>query len=141
MSLLMSNNSFISPEEAMAAGELGCQSATISHQVLTQLAQLPYDGSRQPGEGVPKPEHPYRNAAPTPERLKKLAQIDPLIGPNWDGKLSRADIDYLANGGAELDKANEEDPQTKKRLREALALFVAAEKRSQAKIEEAMKTV
>ncbi|KAJ5239290.1 hypothetical protein N7468_003909 [Penicillium chermesinum] len=56
-------------------------------------------------------------------------------------ELSRTDIDYLANGGAELDKANEEDPQTKKRLREALALFVAAEKRSQAKIEEAMKAV
>lgn len=125
----------------MAAGEMGCHSATISHLVLTQLANLPYDGSKQPGEGVPKPDHPYKNAAPTPERLKKIAQTDPLIGPNWDGKLSRTDIDYLANGGAELDKANEEDPQTKKRLREALALFVAAEKRSQAKIEEAMKNV
>lgn len=135
----LKNASFISPQEAMAAGELGCHSATISHQVLTQLANLPYDGAKQPGEGVPKPEHPYRNAAPTPERLKKIAQTDPLIGPNWDGKLSRTDIDYLANGGVELDKANEADPETKKRLREALALFVAAEKRSQAKIEEAMK--
>lgn len=125
----------------MAAGEMGCQSATISHLVLTQLANLPYDGSKQPGEGVPKPDHPYRNAAPTPERLEKIAMTDPLIGPNWDGKLSRTDIDYLANGGAEPDKANEKDPQTKKRLREALALFVAAEKRSQAKIEEAMKIV
>ncbi|KAJ5525165.1 hypothetical protein N7494_011815 [Penicillium frequentans] len=137
----LKNASFISPEEAMAAGEMGCQSATISHLVLTQLANLPYDGSKQPGEGVPKPDHPYKNAAPTPERLRKIAQTDPLIGPNWDGKLSRTDIDYLANGGAELDKANEEDPQTKKRLREALALFVAAEKRSQAKIEEAMKNM
>jgi transaldolase len=125
----------------MAAGELGCHSATISHMVLTELANLPYDGSKQPGEGVKKPAHPYKNAAPTPERLKKIAQTDPLIGPNWDGKLSRTDIDYLANGGSELDKANEADPETKKRLREALALFVAAEKRSQAKIEEAMKVL
>jgi transaldolase len=109
--------------------------------VLTELANLPYDGSKQPGEGVKKPAHPYKNAAPTPERLKKIAQTDPLIGPNWDGKLSRTDIDYLANGGSELDKANEADPETKKRLREALALFVAAEKRSQAKIEEAMKVL
>ncbi|KAJ5195030.1 uncharacterized protein N7498_008468 [Penicillium cinerascens] len=85
-----------------------------------QLANLPYDGAKQPGEGVPKPEHPYRNAAPTPERLKKIAQTDPLIGSNWGGKLSRIDIDYLANGGVELDKANEADPETKKRLREAL---------------------
>ena len=122
-------HSFISAEEAIAAGELGCQSATISHMVLTELSKRPYDGAKQPGEGVPKPDHPYRNAAPTPARLVKLAQIDPLVGPNWDGKLSRTDIDYLANGGAELDKANEADPQTKKRLREALALFVAAEKR------------
>lgn len=123
----------------MSAGELGCHSATISHQVLTQLSKLPYDGAQQPGEGVTKPDHPYRTAAPTPARLVKLSQVDPLVGPNWDGKLSRTDIDYLADGGAELDKANEADPETKKRLREALALFVAAEKRSQAKIEEAMK--
>ncbi|KAJ5098126.1 hypothetical protein N7532_005127 [Penicillium argentinense] len=137
----LKNASFISPQEAMAAGELGCHSATISHQVLTELANLPYDASKQPGLGVNKPAHPYKSAAPTPERLKKLAQIDPLIGPNWDGRLSRTDIDYLANGGAELDKANEADPETKRRLREALTLFIGAEKRSQAKIEEAMKAV
>lgn len=125
----------------MAAGELGCHSATISHQVLTDLSKLPYDSAKQPGEDVPKPSHPYRDAAPTSTRLRKLAHIDPLAGPDWDGKLASTDIDYLANGGAELDKANEKDPTTKKRLREALALFVAAEKRSQAKIEEAMKNV
>ncbi|CAL5873300.1 uncharacterized protein PFLUO_LOCUS7571 [Penicillium psychrofluorescens] len=136
----LKNASFISPEEAMAAGELGCQSATISHQVLTELAKLPYDSSKQPGEGVPKPAHPYKDSALTPARLQNLAKVDPLI-ENWDGKLASTDVDYLANGGAELDKANEADPATKKRLREALELFVGMEKKSQAKIEEAMKNV
>jgi transaldolase len=125
----------------MAAGEIGCHSATISHMVLTELANLPYDGSKQPGEGVPKPAHPYLNALPTPTRLAKIAQLDALANASWDGKLASTEIDYLANMGAELDKANEADAVTKQRLREALALFVAAEKRSQAKIEEAMKPV
>lgn len=125
----------------MAAGEIGCHSATISHMVLTELANLPYDGSKQPGEGVPMPSHPYLNASPTPARLAKIAQVDPLGNPDWDGKLASTDIDYLANTGAELDKANDADAVTKQRLREALALFVAAEKRSQTKIEEAMKLV
>jgi transaldolase len=109
--------------------------------VLTELANLPYDGSKQPGEGVPKPAHPYLNALPTPTRLAKIAQLDALANASWDGKLASTEIDYLANMGAELDKANEADAVTKQRLREALALFVAAEKRSQAKIEEAMKPV
>lgn len=63
--------------------------------------------------------------------------MDPLT-PSWDGKLAATDIDYLADNGAKLDKANKEDPETKRRLSEALEAFVGAEKRSQAKIEEVM---
>lgn len=138
---MVKSASFISPKEAMAAGEMGCHHATISAQVLTQLAELEYDASKQPGEGVPKPVHPYRNAGPTPARLAKVPKADPLAAANWDGKLARTDIDYLANNGAELQKAIEADPVTKTRLYEALELFKGGELRSKAAIEEAMKQV
>jgi transaldolase len=138
---MVKSASFISPKEAMAAGEMGCHHATISAQVLTQLAALEYDASKQPGEGVPKPAHPYRNAGPTPARLAKVPKADPLAAANWDGKLARTDIDYLANNGAELQKAIEADPVTKTRLYEALELFKGGELRSRAAIEEAMKQV
>ncbi|KAF2179397.1 aldolase [Zopfia rhizophila CBS 207.26] len=138
---LLKNASFITPKEAMAAGEMGCHSATISHTVLEELSKLPYDGTKQPGEGVPKPVHAYKNAGPTPERLKKLATIDPLAAANWDGNLASTDIDYLANNGAELEKAIAADPVTVQRLDDALKLFQGGIKESRAKIEEAMKQV
>ncbi|KAL1962108.1 hypothetical protein VTN77DRAFT_575 [Rasamsonia byssochlamydoides] len=137
---LIKNASFISAKEAMAAGEMGCHSATVSHQVLTELAKLPYDASKQPGEGVAKPVPPlHQNAVPTPERLKKLLEIDPLATADWDGKLASTEIDYLADNGAELEKAIQADPITSARLKDALELFIAAEEKSRAKIEEAFK--
>jgi transaldolase len=106
----------VSPKEATAAGELGCHSATISHTALNELAKLKYDGSKQPGEGVPKPVQ----YGPTPERLSKLSAIAPLAAADWDGKLASTYIDYLANGGAELEKAIRKDPITVTRLADAL---------------------
>ncbi|KAF2260863.1 aldolase [Lojkania enalia] len=135
---LLKNASFISPKEAMAAGEMGCHSATISHMVIEQLAKLPYDGSKQPGEGVPKPLLYYKQGGPTPERLKKLASVDPLAAADWDGKLASTDIDYLANNGAELDKAIKNDPITAERLDIALKLFQGGIDESRAKIKAAM---
>ena len=125
----------------MAAGEMGCHHATISADVLNQLAELQYDSTKQPGEGVPKPLHPYKNAGPTPIRLANLSKTDPLAASNWDGKLASTEIDYLANNGAELEKAIEADPVTKTRLFEALELFKGGELRSKAAIEQAMKQV
>jgi transaldolase len=125
----------------MAAGEMGCHHATISADVINQLAELQYDSTKQPGEGVPKPSHPYKNAGPTPIRLAKLSTTDPLAAPNWDGKLASTEIDYLVNNGAELEKAIEADPVTKTRLFEALELFKGGELRSKAAIEQAMKQV
>ena len=122
----------------MASGELGCHSATISHTVLNQLAELKYDGTKQPGEGAPKPQHVYQSPGPTPERLKKLANVDPLAAADWDGKLASTDVDYLANGGAELAEAIEKDPVSTTRLADALKLFVGGEERSKAKVEAAM---
>lgn len=138
---LVKNASFISPQEAMAAGEMGCHSATISHTVLDQLASLPYDASKQPGQGVPKPAHVYRDAGPVPERLKGLLTTDPLAPPTWDGTPASTDVDYLADGGRELQKAIEADPETTKRLDEALRLFTGGEERSKAKVEAMLKTI
>ncbi|KAH6887014.1 hypothetical protein B0T10DRAFT_406976 [Thelonectria olida] len=135
------NASFISPQEAMAAGEMGCHSATISHTVLNELAKLPWDGSKQPGAHVPKPVHVYKNAGPCPERLKKLANIDPLAAAEWDGKLASTDVDYLANGGEALQKAIAADPVTTTRLYDALKLFTGGEERSKSKIEEVLKLI
>lgn len=122
----------------MAAGEMGCHSATISHTCIEELAKLPYDGTKQPGEGVPKPNPYYKNATPTPERLKKLSTVDPLAAADWDGKLASTGIDYLANSGAELEKAIKKDPITVQRLDDALKLFQGGIKESQGKIEAAM---
>lgn len=134
-------HSFISAKEAMAAGELGCHSATISHTVLDQLAKLKYDGTKQPGEGTPKPVHVYKNPPPVSERLRKLANIDPLAAANWDGKLASTDIDYLAHGGEQLDKAIEADPIAKERLAIALELFTGGENSSKDKIEAAVRAL
>jgi transaldolase len=82
----------------MAAGEHGCHSATISPEVLNELAKLEYDGTQQPGEGKPKPANVYAGYK-TPERLLKVSKIDPLQAADIDGKLASTDIDYLANNG------------------------------------------
>ncbi|KAI1822160.1 hypothetical protein F4861DRAFT_551005 [Xylaria intraflava] len=115
--------SFISAKEAMAAGEMGCQSATLPYTVLDELIKLKYNASEQPGESIPKPAHPYKDPRPTPPRLAELPKTDPLA-TNWDGKLASTDVDYLANGGAELTRAIESDPIATHRLAAALRIFI-----------------
>ena len=136
--------SFLSAKEAMAAAEFGCHSATVPPGVIDELAKLEYDGTKQPGEGVPKPQPDvefYQSASPTPARLQQLASVDPLAAKDWDGRLASTEIDYLANGGAELEKAIRKDPITETRLREGLEVFVAAENRSKERIEAALATL
>ena len=124
----------------MAAGEMGCHSATISPQVLDELAKMPYDGTKQPGEGVPKPAHVYANKM-TSERLLKVSRIDPLKAAEIDGELASTDIDYLANNGAELESAIKADPITSQRLKDALELFTGGLMESKAKIEAIFETI
>lgn len=128
----------------MAAAEMGCHSVTIPFKVIDQLAGLKYNASEQPGELVPKPAHPYKDAGPTPARLAGLSQTDPLV-PDWDGKLASTEIDYLANGGAALDEAIKSDPVAAYRLAEALKIFVgddeSGETSSRKKCEEALAQV
>ncbi|KAL5383664.1 hypothetical protein DPSP01_005769 [Paraphaeosphaeria sporulosa] len=136
---LLKNASILSPQEAMASGEMGCHSATISHTCIEALSKLSYDGTKQPGIGAPKPLHVYKNPGPTPERLKKLMEIDPLASADWDGKLASTDIDYLANDGAELERAIKKDPMSVARLEDALKLFQDAIDESRAKIEDVLR--
>jgi transaldolase len=133
-SVLTILQSFITAKEAMAAGEHGCHSATISPEVLNELAKLQYDGTQQPGEGKPKPANVYAGYK-TPERLLKVSKIDPLQAADIDGKLASTDIDYLANNGEELQKAIKADPITSQRLDDALTLFTGGLMESKAKIE------
>ncbi|KXS93913.1 hypothetical protein AC578_1860 [Pseudocercospora eumusae] len=139
---LLKQASFITAKEAMAAGEHGCHSATISPQVLDELAGLQYDGSKQPGEGKPKPQPSGLYASySTPERLREVSKVDPLWAGETDWKLASTEIDYLANNGEELAKAIEADPVTKQRLKDALELFTGGLLESKAKIEKAFQEV
>ncbi|KAI6363989.1 hypothetical protein MCOR25_005725 [Pyricularia grisea] len=140
MQPLVKNASFISVEEAMAAAEMGCQSATLSREILTKLAETPYDATTQPGEGRPKPAHAYEAPEPLPARLRSLLEQDPLT-ERWDGSMPSADVDYLADGGAALQKAIESDPATRKRIHDALEFFVDAEERSRKRVEAVMATL
>lgn len=123
--------SFISAKEAMAAAEFGCHSATLGPKILDELAKLQYDGTKQPGEGVPKPDPEveyYQSTGPAPVRLQSLVAGDP------DGGAS-TNVDYLADGGALLHKTFETDEITKTQLAAALEMFLDAENKSKAKIE------
>ncbi|KAG9958766.1 aldolase, partial [Aureobasidium melanogenum] len=132
---LLKQASFITAKEAMAAGEHGCHSATISPQVLNELSKLTYDGSKQPGEGKPKPAHMYAGYK-TPDRLADASKIDPLAAASIDAKIASTDVDYLANNGEELQKAIKADPVTSQRLDDALKLFTSGLMESKAKVEE-----
>lgn len=137
---LMKLASFISAKEVMAAAEFGCHSATVSTKIIDELASLEYDGSKQPGEGVPKPapevEH-YQVAGPTPVRLQAL-----LVGGDGAADiLASTEVDYLADGGAALHKTFETDAVTKTQLAAALDMFTEAENKSKAKIESVLASI
>lgn len=120
----------------MAAGEHDCHSATISPQVLHELVILKFDASKQPGVGKPDPAPSglYGSHA-TPERLQEVAKVDPFRAADVHWKLASTDIDYLANNGAELQRAIEAEPVMKQRLEDALQLFTGGLLESKAKIE------
>ncbi|THX00736.1 aldolase [Aureobasidium pullulans] len=132
---LLKQASFMTAKEAMATGEHGCHSATISPQVLDELSKLTYDGSKQPGEGKPKPSNVYAGYK-TPARLAEVSKVDPLAAAEIDAKIASTDINYLANDGEELQKAIKADPVTSQRLDDALKLFTSGLLESKAKIEE-----
>ncbi|CAK7218363.1 hypothetical protein SBRCBS47491_003484 [Sporothrix bragantina] len=148
---LVKNASFVSQEEALAAGEMGCQSATLFNTLILDLAAHPYTDAERPGGVVaaeaarPKPaaDVPFYKDRPEPSaRLAALLTVDPLntadpttVAVGYDTVVA---ADYLADGGKQLDAAIAADPVAKDRLDAALTLFIACEKRSQDKVEKAL---
>lgn len=148
---LVKNASFVSQEEALAAGKLGCQSATLFHTLIRDLAAHPYTAAERPGGAaaasscVPKPaaDAPfYQGRAEPSARLRPLLSVDPLnaadptkVAIDYD---TVTKVDYLADNGKLLDAAIEADPVAKDRLAAALTLFIACEKRSQDKVDKAL---
>lgn len=123
----------------MACAHLGCHSATLSNKTLDELALLVYDSTKQPSEVAAKPIHVYKSPNPTAERIQKLARTDPLSPGGWNDVMADTSIDYLAHNGAALDDAIAADSVATQRLKDALDVFVKAEQRSKARIEEALK--
>ncbi|KAL4785496.1 hypothetical protein BJX76DRAFT_180236 [Aspergillus varians] len=142
---LIKNANFISAKEALAQGEIGIDSATISQDVLSELVKLPYDGASSPrgAVDVPKPAYPehQNSVSATPKRLQHLAGADPLAAADWDGKLASSEVDYLAGDGAELEKAIRADPIASARVADALELFVKVEGESRELIEKVLAEV
>ncbi|KAL4749236.1 hypothetical protein BDW72DRAFT_137462 [Aspergillus terricola var. indicus] len=142
---LIKDANFISPKEALAQGEFGVDSATVSAEVLSQLATIPYDVSTRPSGiiDVPKPQYPeHQNSVPsTPKRLQHLAAVDPLAAADWDGNIASTDVDYLKDSGAELEKAIKADPIASARVSDALGVFLKVEGESRELIERVMKEV
>ncbi|KIW06099.1 uncharacterized protein PV09_03268 [Verruconis gallopava] len=132
---LLKPASFRSAKETMAMAEFGCEHATIPEDILSSLASLDLVANPPPGDystkhwGVPN------------SRLAHLINVDPLAGPDWDGKLASTDVDYLANNGAALDKAIEDDDVTKRGLALALKEFQGNELQTKAAIEEVLKEI
>ena len=83
--------------------------------------------------GKPKPANVYAGYQ-TPARLANVSKVDPLLAAGIDQKLASTDVDYLANNGAELEKAIKADPVTTQRLEDALTLFTGGLLESKAKI-------
>ncbi|KAK5051036.1 hypothetical protein LTR84_003595 [Exophiala bonariae] len=133
---LIKNAAYRSIKEAIASAELGCHSATMSTAVIDELAATPYDKSLDFGEPVPKAEVPDRSIRTTPVRLQALLSSDSL----QEAPFVRAsiEIDYLANGGANLIAAMGKDPVGLGRLQDAISLFVRAENASKQLIESLM---
>ncbi|KAH7470426.1 hypothetical protein FOMA001_g14371 [Fusarium oxysporum f. sp. matthiolae] len=129
---LLKPASFISAREAMAMAELGCDHATIPEDILLQLSLLDAEANAPPGG-----DSYMKNGTPS-QRIAHLAQVDPLIGPDWPG-LPTLDINYLADNGAALTQAIVADPVTQRGLDEAIEAFKANELQIRDAIEEALK--
>lgn len=112
----------------MAMAELGCQHVTISRANMKTLMTTP---DNLPPVSVGKPEHPYANLA-TSERLKCLSGVDLLAGRSWNGTPPSLNVEYLANGGEALNAAIDRDSVARKRLTDAMNMFIGWEEKAKA---------
>lgn len=124
-------------KEVNAAAELGCHSVTLSPQLLEELSKTPYDRGQDLGShhAKPQPTAFYSQLPATSTRLQPLLQTDPLKKSNDIFEPVKIEVDYLANNAAELVRALDSDPAGKRRLDDALAMFIQAEQASKTLIE------
>lgn len=114
--------------------ELGCPHVTIQAHNLQALMDT---ADTLPPVTRKKPSRPYDEFV-IPERLKTLATLDPLSGPEWSGQLATLQIDFLADSGRKLDSFIEENVLLKKRFGDATNFFLGAEREARAAIEAVM---
>lgn len=129
--------SFRTLKEVNAAAELGCHSATLSPQLLEELANTKYDSSLDLGShhAKPKSDAIYTQPPTSSTRLCPLLLTDPLKKSADRFEPVKIEVDYLANDAGELVKALESDLEGKQRLEDAIAMFVQAEEASRTLIE------
>lgn len=132
---LLKPASFLSAREAAAMAEFGCEHATLPENILLELSALDAQANPPPGGGGAAAD-----GGPSP-RLAHLLAVDPLAGPEWDGRLAATDVDYLADNGAALEKAIAADPITVKGIQAALEFFQGQEMQMRAAVEEILKQV
>jgi transaldolase len=129
--MLQHCDSHFNTAEILAMAELGCQHVTISAPNLRKLMET--TDTLPPVVGT-KPKHPYAEFV-IANRLQTLAALDPLAGPGWDGVLATMDTDFVADGGAKLDRFIEADAVLNKRFGDACKLFLGAEEEAKVAIE------
>ncbi|KAK6450231.1 transaldolase [Trichoderma asperellum] len=123
--------SHFTPGEIMAMAELGCPHVTIPPHLIKTLLETP---DTLPLPTTKKAKLSYAEFA-TAQRLTKLSTIDPLAGPDWDGKLADMQTDYVANDGEKLDEALKRDTIANKRLKDAEVFFIEMENKAKDAIE------
>lgn len=127
----------ITAAEVLACADMGVQHITILAPVLKELCQMkvaPNDASKI----QPKPKRAYFDDKQLSPRMLALTDKDPLAPRPEAFKIASTDVDYLANQGAKLEEAIAQDPETGRRLKDALDLFIGAEKEAKEAIERVM---
>jgi transaldolase len=123
--------------EVIAASELGCHSVTVSAAMMRELADTRYSRALDRGQHRPKsgPDCFYDSLSQPSERLRTLLASDPLTSKFGRFEQADIDVDYLANDAAALTAALEKDAAGRRRLEDAINMFVKAEAASQQLIE------
>lgn len=128
----------ITAAEVLACAEMGVQHITILSPVLKELCELQV-APNDPSKIQPKPKRAYFDDKQLSPRMLALMKVDPLAPNPETFQLASIDVDYLANQGAALEAAISKDPETARRLKDALDLFIGAEQECKATILAAMK--
>ncbi|KPI40124.1 Transaldolase [Cyphellophora attinorum] len=123
--------------EVIAASELGCHSVTVSAAMMRELADTNYSRELDRGQHRSKstPDRFYDSLPQPSERLRTLLASDPLTSRPGQFEQAEIDVDYLANNAAALSAALHRDTAGRRRLEDAINMFIKAEAASQQLIE------